>query len=445
MMPLTNTTNLNTWLINEKPANISLNLESSIAELESYDLQADISSLGSVAAQMFDDYPLLPGIILMSQERLVGMLSRRKFLESISRPFGRELFLKRPINSLYKLAQQEILVLSSDTLIVFAASQALQREVNLIYEPVVMQLPDQTYRVLDVHQLLIAQSQIHQLATRLLHQKTQSYLIQTEKLASLGQLLASIAHEIRNPVSCILGNTKFASEYYQDLTALLSLYEETSGDTPQVIQMKRQIDFNFLQQDMPEVIGGITESAKRLSQLVNSLHTFSHIDESVLREADIHECLDNTLLILKNRIKHSQITVHKEFHPVLPQIKCYSGQLGQVFMNIISNAMDALEEYQLKLQAESNFDFKPAIAIATDVEDQSHIKIAIRDNGPGIPRELQARIFDNFFTTKAPGKGTGMGLAISYQIITEKHHGQLNVFSVLGEGTEFTITLPILN
>jgi len=456
-------------------------LDSTLQELPLYAFQVEATDLGMQISQMLETNPLLPGVILTNQGKFVGMISRRRFLEFISRPFGRELFLKRPVRALYRFAQTETLIFPSNTLIVDAARKSLQRSRELLYEPIVVQVSPQTYSLVDVHELLVAQSNIHELATKLLRQQTQSQLIQTEKLASLGQMVAGVAHEIRNPVTCISGNLGFLSNYSKDIMELLSAYEQIVGPNEQIDELKENIEFDFLQEDWVEILKSMKVSSERLTELVTSLHTFSHMDETHLKEANLHECIDSTLLIMKNRLKYGFKVVKK--YGDLPLIKCYSGQLSQVFMNIVSNAMDALEE----LKGEKGF--VPAITIETEVIDTSDgdcvnsellqnyvlgdrqnakllpsasqngdlgseaagknqnnawIAIRIADNGPGIAPEIQRRIFDTFFTTKPAGKGTGLGLAITHQIVTEKHKGKLNLYSTPGTGTEFEILLPLI-
>ena len=456
-------------------------LDSTLQELSLYDFQVEATDLGIQISQMLEANPLLPGVIVTHQGEFAGMISRRRFLEFISRPFGRELFLKRPVRALYRFAETECLIFPSNTLIVDAARKSLLRSKELLYEPIVVQVSPQTYSLLDVHELLVAQSNIHELATKLLRQQTQSQLIQTEKLASLGQMVAGVAHEIRNPVTCIRGNIGFLSNYSKDIMDLLSAYEHIVGDSEKIDELKKEIEFDFLQEDWGEILKSMKVSSERLAELVTSLHTFSHMDETNLKEANIHECIDSTLLIMKNRLKYG-FKVVKSYGD-LPLVKCYSGQLSQVFMNIISNAIDALEE----VKGEKGF--VPAITIQTEVIDSSDgdcvnseliqnyvrgerqnskqlssasqngefsleaaknnqnnawIAIRISDNGPGIPPEIQRRIFDTFFTTKPAGKGTGLGLAITHQIVTEKHTGKLNLHSTPGTGTEFEILLPLI-
>ncbi|CAC5342705.1 two-component sensor histidine kinase [Planktothrix agardhii CCAP 1459/11A] len=458
-----------------------LNLESTLKDLSLYDDQVDINQPGIILTQKLEENPLIPGVMLTQNGRFSGMISRRIFLECLSRPYGRELFLQRSIRSLQRFAQSQLLVLSGDTLIVEAAHRVVKRSPELLYEPIIVQLTENQHQLLDIQQLLVAQSSIHQLATELLRQQTQSQLIQTEKLASLGKMVAGVAHEIRNPVSCILGNSSCLLNYYQDLIKLIQTYEENiEKPCPAIDDVKAEIDFEFLQQDLGEAVKSILVSSERLSQLVNSLHSFSHMDGSQRREINIHDCLDGTLLILKNRLKHG-IEVVKNYGDI-PLLKCYSGQLSQVFMNLISNAIDALEEReengqqfpkieintQVKILSQDQIypaqlaqfsqgnrllyclpsDQKSLSLVEQDIFDidveSEWLSISIRDNGMGIPQEIQTQIFDTFFTTKPAGKGTGLGLAISYQIISEKHGGQLNFISNLGVGTEFEILLPIL-
>ncbi|MEG4065996.1 ATP-binding protein [Microcoleus sp. Pol11C2] len=456
-------------------------LDSTLQQLSLYDFQVEATDWGMRISQMLEANPLLPGVIVTHQGEFAGMISRRRFLEFISRPFGRELFLKRPVRALYRFAETESLIFPSNTLIVDAARKSLLRSKELLYEPIVVQVSPQTYSLLDVHELLVAQSNIHELATKLLRQQTQSQLIQTEKLASLGQMVAGVAHEIRNPVTCISGNLGFLSNYSTDIMDLLSTYEHIVGENEKIDQLKKHIEFDFLQEDWVEILKSMKVSSQRLTELVTSLHTFSHMDETHLKQANIHECIDSTLLIMKNRLKYG-FKVVKNYGD-LPLVKCYSGQLSQVFMNIISNAIDALEEVK------EEKDFVPAITIETEVIDSSDgdcvnseliqnyvrgdrqnakqlssasqkgdfcpeaaeknqhnawIAIRIADNGPGIPPEIQRRIFETFFTTKPAGKGTGLGLAITHQIVTEKHKGKLNLHSTPGTGTEFQILLPLI-
>lgn len=435
---------LSILLTANEPANLELGLESTVEELSLYNTEVDINQPGEKLARLFEKSPLLPGVILTEHQDYYGMISRHRFFEYLSRPFGREVFIKRPIKSLYQFVQSDILLIPSDTLIVYAARRSLQRSPEMLYEPIVVK-KNETYWVLDLHELLVAQSKIHEIATKVIRQQTQNQLIQTEKLASLGQLVSGIAHELRNPISCISGNMDFLSNYFQDLLELVAAYEREFRDfqSTQIPEVKEQIEWEFLQEDLPEILESMTVSSKRLKDLVNSLHHFSHMDGSQQQESDIHECLESVLLILKNPLKKYRINIVKEYED-LPLISCYSGQLSQVFINIISNAIDALQEKTYLPK------FTPTLQIYThlyfsEIDRKQWIMVKIIDNGMGMSSQVKERMFEMFFTTKSAGKGTGLGLAITHQIITEKHQGQIKVNSTEGEGTEFIILLPIIS
>jgi signal transduction histidine kinase len=275
-------------------------------------------------------------------------------------------------------------------------------------------------------------------------QKTQTQLIQTEKMSSLGQLVAGIAHEINNPVNFIHGNIDYVQEYTQELINFVKLYQKYHPDSIADIQAKaEEIDLAFLLADLPKILDSMTIGTERIRQIVLSLRNFSRMDEAEYKAVDIHEGIDSTLLILQHRLKakpeHPEIEVTKDYGN-LPLLECYPGQLNQVFMNILVNAIDALEE---DYRRHDTKDHPRQITIRTSLVGSLWVKIAIADNGPGIPEQIQHRIFDPFFTTKPVGKGTGMGMSISYQIITEKHRGKLECFSTPNQGTEFVIEIPI--
>lgn len=300
--------------------------------------------------------------------------------------------------------------------------------------------------VVGVYLLRILEDKAEQLGTTLKELKqTQSQLIQTEKMSSLGQMVAGVAHEINNPVNFIHGNLSHASKYTQDLMDLILLYQEKyPNPSPEIQDLVEEIDLHFISQDLPKMLSSMRVGTDRIRQIVLSLRNFSRHDESDMKSVDIHEGIDSTLMILQHKLKGqygtSEINLIKEYGE-LPKIQCYAGQLNQVFMNIFSNAIDALEEFNQQGDAELS---TPTIRIVTQfVKKKFCVVIKIRDNGPGMSEEVKNKAFDPFFTTKPVGKGTGLGLSLSYKIVVEKHGGILQCTSELGKGTEFIIEIPI--
>jgi PAS domain S-box-containing protein len=282
-------------------------------------------------------------------------------------------------------------------------------------------------------------------------QQTQAQLVQKEKMASLGQLVAGVAHEINNPTSFIYGNIYPASEYAQDLLYLVDLYQRHyPHPVTEIAEQLEQIEPEFIAEDFPRLLDSMKEGAERITQIVLSLRNFSRLDETELKPSNIHEGIDSTLLILQHRLKQKpnrpEIQVIREYEQ-LPLIECYPGQLNQVFMNILSNAIDALEEAcelsSISDETEESHNPSPTIWIRTALVEENRMLIRIADNGVSIPVDIQPRLFDPFFTTKPPGKGTGLGLSISYQIVVERHQGKLLYHSAVTQGTEFAIELPI--
>jgi PAS domain S-box-containing protein len=281
--------------------------------------------------------------------------------------------------------------------------------------------------------------------------QTQAQLIQTEKMSSLGQLVAGIAHEINNPVNFINGNINHVDEYVADLTGVLQRYQESFQPTPEIQAEMEEIELNFLLEDLPKVLNSMKIGVDRIRQIVLSLRNFSRLDEAEIKSVDIHEGIDSTLLILQSRLKAKPdcrgIQIVKEYGH-LPKIECYPGQLNQVFMNLLTNAIDTLEDSSqraVKEARDTELQFhQPTIWIQTKPVNDRSISVHIVDNGLGMTEETRRRLFEPFFTTKPVGKGTGLGLSISYQIIVEKHGGKLECFSIPGKGTEFIIHLPIL-
>jgi len=274
-------------------------------------------------------------------------------------------------------------------------------------------------------------------------QQAQMQVIQSEKMSSLGQLVAGIAHEINNPVNFIYGNLNYANDYIQDLVKLVKLYQECFGNPPpQISELIEAIDLDFIIEDLPKLLQSMEVGADRIREIVISLRTFSRMDEADMKVVDIHEGIDSTLMILEHRLKVTPhriaIEVVKEYSN-LPLVECYPGQLNQVFMNILANAIDAMEESIFKGEMVND----PQICIQTKLLESNQVTISIIDNGVGVAEDVKQRLFDPFFTTKPIGKGTGMGLSISYQIITQRHGGSLECISQPGQGAKFVITIPL--
>ncbi|MEC4802637.1 MAG: ATP-binding protein [Jaaginema sp. PMC 1079.18] len=277
--------------------------------------------------------------------------------------------------------------------------------------------------------------------------KAQMQLVQSEKLSSLGQLVAGVAHEINNPVNFIHGNLEHATNYVNDLLSAIALYQkEYSHPSSELQELLQNIELDFIEEDLPKLLASMNVGTERIRKIVLSLRVFSRVDESEVKLINIHEGIDSTLMILGNRLKANTARPAIEVlcnYNELPWVECYAGQLNQVFMNLLANAIDAFEESNrdrtyAEIQTHPN-----QITITTSRLNTHWIRIDIADNGPGIPEPVRDKIFDAFFTTKNVGQGTGLGLSICYQIITEKHQGRLTCLSQLGQGTVFRIEIPI--
>lgn len=280
--------------------------------------------------------------------------------------------------------------------------------------------------------------------------QAQSQLVQNEKMVGLGQLVSGIAHEINNPISFIYGNITYLDQYIQDLLFLVDTYQEKGEISAQAKARMEEIELEFLKEDVKKLSASMRSGAERIRQIVLSLRNFARLDEAEMKPVDIHNGIENTLLLLEHRLRQADnptvIEVIKKYDKI-PLINCYASQLNQVFFNLLNNAIDALQmpfnsENSPQQSSQVNITH-PQIHISTEQTESNTILIKIADNGPGISESIRSRIFDPFFTTKPPGSGTGLGLSISYQIVVQKHKGQLMCSSVSGEGSEFVIEIPI--
>ncbi|MGC9526095.1 MAG: PAS domain S-box protein [Limnospira sp.] len=300
--------------------------------------------------------------------------------------------------------------------------------------------------IMDVTELKRAETHLQQ-KTRELEstlqelKRAQTQLIQSEKMSGLGQLVAGVAHEVNNPVGFILGNVAHLRGYVGDLLLLIETYQKHNAQSPEIEKLIEEIDLDFLTYDLPQLMNSVETGARRIQAIVQSLKNFSRLNEAEMKEADIHQGLDSSLTILNGRLQLSpggpEIAIAKNYGD-LPKIECYPGQLNQVFFNIISNAIDALQ-----CLGDEGTHQPPQITITTAIADDNRAVIRIADNGEGMTQEVRSRIFDPFFTTKPVGMGTGLGLSVSYQIIVDRHKGELDCTSEKGKGSEFRIEIPI--
>ncbi|MGD1850042.1 MAG: ATP-binding protein [Cyanophyceae cyanobacterium] len=462
----------------------SLGLNSRLRDLPTHRYSMDLNSPGQLFLDALEEDPLLPGTILKEDRKFVGFLSRRRFRKHLSRLYGQELFLRRPLKVLYKYVQVQPLVCECDLRVDKAARLALKRSPETLYEPIVVSYSKGSYGLLDMHQLLIAQSTMHKLAVRQVREQARAQIIQTEKMASIGTMMAGISHEIKNPVNFISGNTVYLKQYVEDLYDLIDAYQKECPErSPDLLEMEEEINLDFLRKDLSCLVNSIKVGSDKLKEIVTGLQHVSYAGNNEHREADLAGCLDSTLIVLNNRLKDGIVLIKN--YGEMPLVPCNSGQLSQVFLNLISNAIDALLEErdrrredrrkemasvnaaagsqvkklswqeQSKIITGEDDEWTPTIEITMSMrrgpdislqgsrvagEDRADddssgkditlsadwwVSVIIADNVPGIPDNIHARIFDTFFTTKAIGKGTGLGLAISHDIVAKGHGGYL--------------------
>jgi len=324
--------------------------------------------------------------------------------------------------------------------------QQANQELENYSKTLELKVEERTQELNEKNVCLKEQAQQLELTLRQL-QATQLQMVQKEKMSSLGQLVAGIAHEINNPINFIYGNITHASEYTEDILRLIKIYEQHSPNlTPQMLAEKEDIDLEFLLEDLPKLLSSMKVGANRIRQIVLSLRNFSRLDEAEIKGVNIHEGIDNTLLILQHRFKtdsvSSKIQIIKNY-ACLPLVDCYPSQLNQVFMNLLANAIDAIEESN-SVRSSKKAEINPGyIKITTELLEQNWISICIADNGLGMNSDTLSQIFNPFFTTKPVGKGTGLGLSISYNIIVDKHAGKISCSSIPEQGTELLIELPV--
>lgn len=445
-----------------------LNLEATLGDLPSYHFGVRSDSRAADAIRAFRQNPLLPGVLIWDDgesrpPRLSGLLSRRQLLELPIRPRGWELLQTESVGVCHGYAGVPTLILPDRLTLLEAARQAFRRPPELLGEPVVVKRRETDpipYSILSIDDLNIAHWQIRGIETQVRYERTQVQMIQSEKMASLGRLVDGVAHEILDPVGFIWGNLTHLTQYADDLMALLSAYERHVPEMPaEVRSLREEVELDFLREDLPRLTRSIHGGAERLNRLATGLQNFCHIDDVHPKPADLQGCLDGILLLLKSRIS-GEIAIARHYSPV-PPVSCYIGQLNQVFMNILTNAIDSLIDRAVRRDWVDEFGpvaairrgDRPRIDITVKVclgdgsapgpssPGRRWVSVKIADNGPGIsPRERQ-KILESFSTRRRADKETSLGL--SYQIVTAKHGGQFELRSQLGVGTEFEIWLPL--
>jgi len=437
-------------------SNSDLGLESKLLELPVYEFLVESSFTGKELAQVFEKYPLLPGAILVDKGKYIGMLSRRQFLEFLIRPFGQDLFFHQPLSILYSYGRTPILELADTTPILNAMQFSLRRSPEFMSEPVVVKTTgDDKYRLLDMQELNIAFWQIRGIETQVRYERSQAQIIQNDKMASLGRLVDGVAHELLDPVNFIWGNLTHVSNYSKDLIKLIEIYDNSIFNIPEeVLYLKQDIEFDFLESDLSQAITSIRAGAERLKKLVSGLQNFCHIDAIYPKPVDLHAHLDSIILLISSRLK-GEINIIKKFGH-LPPVSCFVGQLNQVFMNILSRAVDILLDDAVRqhfdIEPESHPLRKPTIEIVTEVisqessieggPDSRWVSVCITDNGPGMSAEFQQQIKESLSVGKRADKETS--LAVSHRIITARHGGKLNFYSQSEKGTQFEILLPLV-
>ncbi|NJR59323.1 MAG: sensor histidine kinase [Cyanobacteria bacterium CRU_2_1] len=444
-------------------ASQELCLESTLAELPLHNFQVEAHHCGRDVAEIFERFPLLPGVVLREKKQFLGMISRQRLLEFLIRPQGMELFMPQPLSVLHSYARTNSLIVPEATPILIAAQFALRRSPAQQSEPIVVQSHPDSYALLDVHELNIAYWQIRGIETQVRYERTQAQMIQTEKMASLGRLVDGVAHEILDPVGFIWGNLVHLTTYLDQVMTLLAAYEAHFPRVPEAIaRLQTDIELDYLKQDLPPTLTSIRSGAERLKKLATSLQNFCHVDEVYPKPTNLHECLDSLLLLLKSRLTGEICFVRNYGH--LPPVPCFAGQLNQVFMNILTNSIEMLLNQAIRQELADEFGSEPGlqqlsvvppqITITTQVRSLSAdsgsssssrwISICIANNGSGLSPERQQQILESFSVEKRAAKETS--LAVSYQIVTAKHGGKFQVRSPItpSGGTEFEILLPLV-
>jgi two-component system, NtrC family, sensor kinase len=399
-----------------------LNPDSTLADLPCHDFEVPPSTAGHEVVGVLERYAELPGFIVRQDNQEPALVSRQMLFATLSRPFSREIYLKRPIQVLVEAVSHRALRLAADCRISEAARAAFAREQQAVYEPLIVSWPDGRFRILDVYALLQAQTVLLNLANRT--------IVQQEKLASLGQLSAGLAHEINNPIAYVSNNL---NSLQRDSLAVLKLVQEyramrqrgVVGNGP-VEELEEEIDLPYIEQNLPRLFEASLKGLHRVRDIVLNLRDFARLDEADFKEIDLMGSLDSTLEILHHELRLKEIEVVKRYNTV-PGVLGHPGKINQVFLNLLVNAVQACGQ-------------AGRIEVGTTHHNMG-VEVSIADNGCGIAAESLPRIFEPFFTTKPVGQGTGLGLSVSYGIVRD-HGGRIEVQSTVGRGSRFSVCLP---
>jgi signal transduction histidine kinase len=410
------------------PPLANLGPKSTLADLPLHDFQVTPATPGQRVAEAFKRRPDLPGVIVTGAAGSLDLISQPNFFKLLSQPFSQEIYLGRPIALMAQALNVTPLRLDHGTDIAEAAQRALNRKPLCVYEPLLVEFPQGQSRVLDIHVLLLAQSQLLRVA--------QLALMQSEKLASLGQLAAGLAHEINNPLTYVLNNVTVLQRDVQIVSQILQTYRQARGSLARVepetasavAQTEEEVDLTYVLNNLGRLFGKTQEGLHRVRDIVKNLRDFARLDEAEVSEADLNAALRSALEFVGHEIKHRAVRVETQLQE-LPRILCHPRKLNQVFLNLLMNAIQSCGA-------------QGGVVIVRSRLEVGELVVEVEDNGAGIKAEHLPRIFDPFFTTKPVGQGTGLGLAVTYGIVRE-HNGSIQVESQPGRGSLFRVRFPL--
>jgi signal transduction histidine kinase len=413
---------------------------STLAELPAVEFCVEDSVLGQFVAEELERRREAPGVIILSRGEFAGMLARDSFFQHMSRQFSREIYLCRPIGAILSRGWPAALRLPAQRRISEAAELALSRSQANAYDPIVVDHGgDQNLRLLDMHVVLQAQARLLTL--------TQVAMVESEKLASVGQLAAGMAHEINNPLAFVINNLAVLQRDVSAVKQLIELYARgnpaLSAHDPalasELAEFSEQIDLDYLLPNLRDLILRSRDGLRRIQEIVRGLRDFARLDESDLHEVDLNEGIQSTVHIIEGRARDKGVRLELSLSPRLPRVACYPAKINQVVLNLVANAIDACPanaDARVVVRSEIKAD------AATADRRAPEICIEVSDTGTGIDPTVRARLFEPFFTTKPPGQGTGLGLSISYGVVRD-HGGSIDVESDKGQGSTFRVRLPL--